>query len=67
MERQQSMFPWMRMFPNQPEFQFDPTPFMYMGAVCGIIGVAIPLYFLITRKVAYEKAAADLKSGVSQA
>lgn len=67
MERQQSMFPWMRMFPNQPEFQFDPTPFMYMGAVCGLIGAAIPLYFLITRKVAYEKAAVDLKSKMSQA
>jgi hypothetical protein len=67
MERQQSMFPWVRMLPNLPGFQFDPTPFMFMGAVCGLIVAAIPLYFLITRKFAFEKAAAELESGAGQA
>jgi hypothetical protein len=38
-----------------------------MGAICGLIGTAIPLYFLITRKFAFDKAAVDLESGVSQA
>ncbi len=66
-ESERTIFPWMRMLPNQPEFQFDTTPFMVMGAVSGLVGIAIPLYFLITRKVAYEKAAAGLESGVSQA
>jgi len=67
MESERAIFPWMRTFPNQPEFQFDWTPFMVMGAVCGLIGAAIPLYFLITRKVAYENAAARLESGAGQA
>lgn len=67
MEAERSMFPWMRMLPNQPEFHFDTTPFLVMGAVAGMIGTAIPLYFLITRKFAFDKAAANLESGVSQA
>jgi len=66
MERQQSMFPWMRMLPDQPEFHFDTAPFMVMGAVSGLIGIMVPLYFLITRKVAYENAAARLESGAAQ-
>ncbi len=65
MQYQQSMFPWMRVLPNQPEYHFDTTPFMVMGAVCGLIGMMVQLYFLITRKVAFEKAATDLKSSVS--
>jgi hypothetical protein len=62
MESQQSMFPWMRLIQDQPAFHFDPTPFIAMGAVSGLIGITVPLYFLITRKVAFEKAAADLES-----
>jgi hypothetical protein len=62
MESQQSMFPWMRLIQDQPEFHFDSTPFIVMGAVSGLIGITVPLYFLITRKVAFEKAAADLES-----
>jgi hypothetical protein len=67
MESERSMFPWMHMLPSQPEFHFDSTPFLVMGAVGGLIGTAIPLYFLITRKFAFEKAAAELESGMSQA
>ncbi|MGD0507410.1 MAG: hypothetical protein ABSA27_06420 [Terriglobales bacterium] len=66
MESERSMFPGIGMFPNQPEFHFDAAPFLVMGGVCMLIGTAIPLYFLITRKVAFEKAAAALGSGVSQ-
>jgi len=67
MESERSMFPWMRMLPSQPQFHFESTPFLVMGAICGLIGTAIPLYFLITRKFAFDKAAVDLESGVSQA
>jgi hypothetical protein len=59
MEHQQSLFPWMRMFPQQPAFHIDPTPFVTIGAVAGLIGASVPLYFLITRKDAFEKAASD--------
>jgi hypothetical protein len=67
MESERSMFPWMRMLPSQPQFHFQSTPFLVMGAICGLIGTAIPLYFLITRKFAFDKAAVDFESGVSQA
>lgn len=67
LEGQQSMFPWTRLLLTHPEFHFDPTPFMVIGGVGGLIGIAVPLYFLITRKVAFERAAADLASGVRQA
>jgi hypothetical protein len=66
MESERAMFPWTRTLPNQPEFLFG-TPFLVMAGIVGLIAAAIPLYFLITRKVAYEKAAADLESGVSRA
>ena len=63
MENQRSMFPWMRPFVNQPELHFDPTPLLVVGAIAGLVFCTVPLYFLITRKVAFEQAAADLESG----
>ncbi len=33
--------------------QLDPMPFIIMGGVTGLLGVLIPLYFLITRKQAF--------------
>lgn len=63
MESQQSMFPWVRLFQRQAEFQFDPTPLLMVGAVAGLVMITVPLYFLVTRKAAYEKAAANLESG----
>ena len=59
MESERSMFPWMRMLPNQPEFHFDATPFLVFGFVFGLLAMMIPLYFLITRKVAFERAASS--------
>jgi hypothetical protein len=26
LESQKSVFPWLKMLPNQPDFQFDPSP-----------------------------------------
>lgn len=56
---ERSMFPWMRVLPNQPEFQYDMTPFLIFGAFCALAGVAVPLYFLITRRFAFETSPAD--------
>jgi|SRR5580658_4479823 hypothetical protein len=57
-EWQQSMFPWTRAFQSQAEFKLDLTPFLSLGAVLGLILIMVPLYFLITRKLAFENAAA---------
>jgi hypothetical protein len=62
MESQQTMFPWMRQFQGQAGLQFNPAPFLVVGAVVGLFVITVPLYFLITRKLAFEMAAADLES-----
>jgi hypothetical protein len=59
---EQTMFPWMQPLQSQPQFLFDPAPMLVIGGVAGAVAATIPLYFLITRKAAYEKAAADLGS-----
>jgi hypothetical protein len=56
-EAQQAMFPWMRSWQSQPAFQFDLTPFLVIGACSGMAVIVVTLYFLITRKEAYENAA----------
>ncbi len=60
------MFPWMRTLPSQPEFPIEAAPFLVIGAVSGLIVTAILLYFLITRKFAFERSAAD-EAGMSRA
>jgi hypothetical protein len=55
MRKSQSMFPWMQPWPNQAGFPFDVTPFLILGACGGLVGLLVPLYFLITRKQAFEK------------
>jgi hypothetical protein len=67
LESQQSMFPWMRLFQSQAEFHFDFGPFLIMGAVLGLVVISVPLYFLVTRKVPFENAAAALESAAGQA
>ena len=47
----------MRAWPNQKPYPFDMTIFFWIGVVAGLIGILVPLYFLITRKQAYEDAA----------
>ena len=58
LEAQSTMFPWMQLWQNQLELQFDRTPALLVGGVMGLISLAVPLYFLITRKQAFEAAAA---------
>jgi hypothetical protein len=55
--KQQSMFPWFGSAPNQPAFQFDPTPFMRLGLFAGCTFIGVQLYFLVTRKLAFETSA----------
>lgn len=57
-EKQQSMFPWMPSGQNQIWQQIDLTPFLIMGTFIGLAVLILPLYFLITRKQAFEKTAA---------
>ena len=57
MERQQAMFPWMRLWQSQFALRFDLTPFLVIGACVGAVSLAVQLYFLITRKEAFETAA----------
>ncbi len=58
LERQRSMFPWMQPWQNQSGFAFDPAPFMVIGMIVGLAWLLVPLYFLVTRKQAFEKAGA---------
>jgi uncharacterized membrane protein (DUF2068 family) len=60
MDMNQSMFPWMPALAAQPSIQFDPAPFFYMGMIGGLIPVAFVLYFLITRRKAFQTAADSL-------
>jgi hypothetical protein len=61
MASERNMFPWMRAFQPQPELQFDITPFFMIGAVAGLVGMAVPLYFLMTRRFAFERAAIGVR------
>lgn len=56
-EKQQSMFPWMQPWQTQIWQQIDLTPFLVLGACVGLAGLMVPMYFLITRKQAFERAA----------
>jgi hypothetical protein len=57
MEMQRSLFPWM-LSPNQDSVPFDMTPFLFAGAIAGLVLILVPLYFLITRQQAFAKPAA---------
>ncbi|HWZ83290.1 MAG TPA: hypothetical protein VNW47_11725 [Terriglobales bacterium] len=54
MQRSQALFPWAPQ--QQSSLLFDPTRLLLMGASIGLISLALPLYFLVTRKQAFEKA-----------
>jgi hypothetical protein len=57
MERQQEMFPLLRFWQTQSAWRLDSTPFAMIGACAGFAYLAALLYFLITRKEAFESAA----------
>ncbi|HST10827.1 MAG TPA: hypothetical protein VLL05_10655 [Terriglobales bacterium] len=53
LESQTSTFWWEKMLPNQAQVHIDPAPLLPVFAVIGLIGVAVPIYFLVTRKAAF--------------
>ena len=57
MDAQQEMFPWLRAWQGNPQFQIDLTPMLWFGGAVGLAFVLVPLYFLITRKRRFEEAA----------
>jgi hypothetical protein len=57
LEMQRSAFPWMQSL-DQTSLPFDMTPFLFAGAIAGLVLVLVPLYFLITCHKAFAKQAA---------
>jgi hypothetical protein len=55
-----SMFIWTRArpWPNDPLVLFNSKPLLLLAAFAALVGIAVPLYFLITRGQAFEAAAA---------
>jgi len=55
LDLQQSMFPWMRP-PQSNPFQTDMMPFLFVGAIGGVVFCLVLLYFLIAAKPAFDRA-----------
>jgi hypothetical protein len=64
LRRSEAMFPWIQPWQNQQSFPFDARPFMIVGACISLAALLVPLYFLITRKGAFAKAAAARRLAV---
>jgi hypothetical protein len=56
-ESQKTIFPWMPSPQNQPNYSFDPKPFLILGIATGVLMTAAVLYFLIKSKPAFDSAA----------
>lgn len=56
-DNQQAMYPWMQLWQSQSGLRFDLTPFIVIGACAGFAYLVVLLYFLFTRKAAFENAA----------
>jgi hypothetical protein len=54
LESEHSIFPWMRPFQDQAKYQLNFTPPLILGSIVGLVLIAVQLYFLITRKRAFE-------------
>jgi hypothetical protein len=67
MEWERSKFHWMGTFQSQLSFQTDPTPFAVLGSMTGLVMIAVQIYFLTTRKLAFEKTPGILQSGATEA
>lgn len=53
--RQQASLPWGRMGQAQDIFQGNLKPLLIIGAFAAVVGFVVPLYFLITRKYAFDR------------
>ena len=58
LDLQQSMFPWMRYAQANSQFS-DPTPFLIIGAIGGIVFSVVLLYCLAAAKPAFDRAARE--------
>ena len=59
LEGSQATNPWTRLWTGeQAAFHFNIMPFVWIGMAVGMISVLVELYFLITRRAAFEAAAA---------
>ena len=59
LERSQATSPWAKLWTGeQTAFHVDIMPFVWIGMVVGLVTVLVQLYFLITRRSAFEAAAA---------
>ena len=58
MQKSLAIYPWMRSWPGQESyFSGEMMPMVWFGAILGLVVCLIPVYFLVTRKNAYEAAA----------
>jgi hypothetical protein len=55
MDRQQALFPWLQPLPSQ-SWQPIPAGMLIFAGVIGVIVTAIPIYFLMIHKKAFEEA-----------
>lgn len=56
MESQASMTRWADAMKAYPQAQVQPTFFIISGFVLGVIAIAVQMYFLLTRKAAFQAA-----------
>lgn len=67
MQKSRASMPW---FQNQSDQYWTPDqfvngPFLIMIGCFGLVWILIPLYFLVTRKEAFERAAAAANRGLA--
>jgi hypothetical protein len=62
MDMQAQLFPWTRTPQSGQIPQFDPMLFVKMGAALGMVAAVVPLYFLATRKHAFDKVSTTASS-----
>lgn len=55
-DSQTSMMQWMQPAGSYPAAQFHPAFFLIVGFVFGAIAIAVQMYFLFARKVAFQNA-----------
>jgi hypothetical protein len=53
MYAQQSLLPWIPTWQNQVGYQLAIGPLQIVGIIAALIGVVVPIYFLVTRKEAF--------------
>jgi hypothetical protein len=59
LESEHSIFPWMRPFQDQTQFQPNFSAPLALGSIIGLVFIVLQLYFLITRKRAFETASSE--------